>query len=110
VILGAIKVLWERNKKFRKPDDLVFANLVGNPLDRHNLLHRHLKKTAEKLGLPKEIDFRSFRMMHASMMRREGRLEIARENMGHSGGTGASRLMSTQRHGGRNVSIRSLRS
>ena len=37
VILGALQVMWERNKKFRKPDDLVFANAVGNPLDRHNL-------------------------------------------------------------------------
>jgi hypothetical protein len=59
VILGALQVLWERNKKFRKPDDLVFANEVGNALDSHNLLHRHLKKAAEKLGLPDEIDFRS---------------------------------------------------
>ncbi len=92
VILGAIKSMWERNQKFRKPDDLVFANLAGNPLDRHNLLHSHLKPTAEKLGLPREIDFRSFRTMHASMMRREGRLEIARDNMGHSGGTGSITL------------------
>jgi hypothetical protein len=92
VILGAIKSMWERNQKFRKPDDLVFANLAGNPLDRNNLLHRHLKPTAQKLGLPREIDFRSFRTMHASMMRREGRLEIARDNMGHSGGTGSITL------------------
>jgi hypothetical protein len=77
---------------FRKPDDLVFANLAGNPLDRHNPLHRHLKPAAEKLGLPREIDFRSFRMMHASMMRREGRLEIARDNTGHAGGTGSITL------------------
>jgi hypothetical protein len=32
---------------FRSPNDLVFENLVGNPLDRHNLLHRHPKKAAE---------------------------------------------------------------
>ncbi len=89
VILGAIQVMWERNKKFRKPDDLVFANANGNPLDRHNLLRRHLKKAARELGLPNEIDFRSFRTMHASLMRRlGGRLEVARDNMGHAGNTG----------------------
>jgi integrase len=93
VILAACKRMWARNTKFRKPDDLVFANKFGRPLDRHNLLFRHLKKTAEKLGLPKGVDFRSFRMMHASLMRRlGGRLEVARDNMGHAGSTGSITL------------------
>jgi integrase len=93
VILGAIQVMWDRNKDFRKPDDLVFANAKGNPLDRHNLLHRHLKPVATKLGLPTTIDFRSFRTMHASLMRRMGgRLEVARDNMGHAGSTGSITL------------------
>jgi hypothetical protein len=70
VILAAIQRMWASNKKFRKPDDLVFANRVGRPLDRHNLLHRHLKPVAGRLGLPTTIDFRSFRTMHASLMRR----------------------------------------
>ncbi|WP_348262884.1 hypothetical protein P8935_24230 [Telmatobacter sp. DSM 110680] len=57
------------------------ANRAGKAPDRHNLLHRH--------GLPKEIDFRSFRTMHASLVRRVGgRFEIARDNMGHAGSTG----------------------
>ena len=93
IILAAFQRMWARNTKFRKRNDLVFANEVGKPLDRHNLLHRHLKKTALKLGLPKEIDFRSFRTMHASLMRRMGgRLEIARDNMGHAGSTGSITL------------------
>ncbi|MGA8730323.1 MAG: tyrosine-type recombinase/integrase, partial [Terracidiphilus sp.] len=93
VILAAIRRMWASNKKFRKPDDLVFANKLGRPLDRHNLLNRHLKPTAEKLGLPKTVDFRSFRTMHASLMRRFGaRLEVARDNMGHAGGTGSITL------------------
>lgn len=92
VLLGAIQRIWERNKKFRKPDDLVFANRSGKPLDRHNLLHRHLKPAAEKLGLPETIDFRSFRTMHGSLMRRFARLEVARDNMGHSGNTGSITL------------------
>ena len=93
IILAAFQRMWARNTKFRKRNDLVFANELGKPLDRHNLLHRHLKKTALKLGLPKEIDFRSFRTMHASLMRRMGgRLEIARDNMGHAGSTGSITL------------------
>lgn len=93
VILGALQRMWSRNTKFRRPDDLVFANEVGNPLDRHNLLYRHLKKTATALSLPKELDFRSFRTMHASLMRRMGgRLEVARDNMGHAGSTGSITL------------------
>ena len=93
VILAALKRMWASNKKFRKPEDLVFANRVGRPLDRHNLLNRHLKPVAEKLGLSKDVDFRSFRTMHASLMRRfGGRLEVARDNMGHAGNTGSITL------------------
>ena len=93
VILAAVKQMWATNKMFRKPDDLVFANKVGKPLDRHNLLNRHLKPVAEELGLPKTTDFRSFRTMHASLMRRFGaRLEVARDNMGHAGSSGSITL------------------
>jgi len=92
VILSALKVMWERNKKFRKPDDLVFANRVGKPLDRRNILRRNLKPVVKKLNLPRGVDFRSFRTMHGSMMRRMGRLEIARDNMGHGGNTGSITL------------------
>jgi integrase len=93
VILAAIQRMWVKNTKFRTPDDLVFANKTGKPLDRHNLLHRHVKKTAEKLGVPGGVDFRSFRTMHASLMRRYGaRLEVARDNMGHAGSTGSITL------------------
>jgi len=93
VILAAIKRMWVRNKKFRTPDGLVFANKTGKALDRHNLLHRHVKPVAEKLGIARTVDFRSFRTMHASLMRRYGaRLEIARDNVGHSGSTGSITL------------------
>jgi integrase len=93
VILAAIQRMWIRNKKYRKPDDLVFANKFGRPIDRHNLLNRQVKPMAEKLGLPKTVDFRSFRTMHASLMRRFGaRLEVARDNMGHAGSTGSITL------------------
>lgn len=83
-IVSAHRQTWERSK-FRGPEDLVFANKAGNPRGTHNLLHRHIKPAATKLGLPRTIDFRSFRTMHASLMRRTGaRAEVARDNMGHS--------------------------
>lgn len=73
-----------QGSKHRRPDDVVFATRVGTPTEWRNVL-RHLKATAKELGLPREIDFRSFRTMHASLMRRSGaRPEVARDNMGHS--------------------------
>jgi integrase len=85
---GVILHVLERSRrlsKFRAPDDLVFANRAGNPLDRHNLLNRQIKPTAMDLGLPKNIDFRSFRTMHSSLMLRAGaRPDVTRDNMGHA--------------------------
>jgi hypothetical protein len=85
--------MWDSNENFRKPDDLVFANRAGKVLDRHNLLNRHVKPAAQELGLARDIDFRSFRTTHASLMRRFGaRVEVARDNMGHAGNTGSITL------------------
>ena len=101
VILTAIQRMWTSNKKFRRPDDLVFANKLGRPLDRHNLLNRHLKPVAEKLGLPKTVDFRSFRTMHASLMRRFGaRLEVPVTTWATQEAAEASRSMFIRRRGG----------
>jgi len=84
-IAGALRRTWDRSK-FHGPEDLVLANKTGKPLDTHNLLQRHIKPAAIKLGLPRTIDFRSFRTMHASLMRRTGaRPEVTRDNMGHAG-------------------------
>ena len=50
-------------------------------------------ETAEKLQLSSGVDFRSFRTMRASLMRRYGaRLGVARDNMGHAGSTGSITL------------------
>lgn len=47
----------------------------------------------EQLELPAGVDIRSFRTMHASLMRRMGgRLEVARDNMGHSCNSGSITL------------------
>jgi hypothetical protein len=48
-------------------------------VNRRNLLRRHLKPTAKKLGLPETVDFRSFRTMHSSLMSSIGvRPEVTR--------------------------------
>ncbi len=83
VMKAALGGIWKESKN-RKQDDFVFATRLGTPTERRNVL-RHLKVTAKELGLPMSIDFRSFRTMHASLMRRSGaRAEVARDNMGHS--------------------------
>jgi integrase len=83
ILRAAVSRIWAASKH-RKADDFLFATRNGTPTERRNVL-RHLKVAAKKLGLPKGIDFRSFRTMHASLMRRTGaRAEVARDNMGHS--------------------------
>lgn len=83
VMRGALTGIWQKSKH-RKAEDFVFATRTGTPTERRNVL-RHLKEAAKELGLSRQIDFRSFRMMHASLMRRTGaRPEVARDNMGHS--------------------------
>ncbi len=61
MVSAALQRMGERNKKFRKPDDLVFANRLGNALDRHNLLNRRIKKTVAKLGCRRRSERRSDR-------------------------------------------------
>ena len=84
ILRGVLDRAWARSKK-RGPEDLVFANARGGPLDRHNLSHRHLKPVIKKLGVPPTVDFRSFRTMHSSLMSSVGvRPEVTRDNMGHA--------------------------
>ena len=84
ILRAVLDGAWQRSK-YRKPEDLVFANKRGGAVDRRNLLRRHLKPTIKKLGLPATVDFRSFRTMHSSLMSSVGvRPEVTRDNMGHS--------------------------
>ena len=58
-ILGAVLDAAWRRSQYRKPDDLIFTNAKGSPVNRRNLLRRHLKPTVKKLALPSTVDFRS---------------------------------------------------
>jgi integrase len=86
--LGIMRSALDRIMKasaYKQPMDLVFTNRKGGPLNRRNLLRRQLKPTAVRLGLSPQVDFRSFRTMHGSLMLRIGaRAEVVRDNMGHS--------------------------
>lgn len=81
-ILGdALDRTWVRSTR-RGPADLIFTNARGGPIDRRNLLRRHLKPTIKKLQLPPTVDFRSFRTMHSSLMSSVGvQPEVTRDNM-----------------------------
>ncbi|HWR35388.1 MAG TPA: site-specific integrase [Clostridia bacterium] len=69
--------------RHRKPDDLVFTASNGSPINRRNLLRRHLKPTLTKLGLP--CTFHDLRHLHSSLSMRTGASpEVTRDNMGHS--------------------------
>ena len=98
IIKEAVTRIWDKTK-FRKPEDFIFATKNGTPTERRNVL-RHVKTAAKELKLPKEVDFRSFRTMHASLMRRTGaRAEVTRDTMGHSE-CATSLRRSTRRRGG----------
>ena len=84
ILRAVLDSAWQRSK-YRRPDDLIFTNAKGGPVNRRNLLRRHLKPTVKKLGLAATLDFRSFRTMHSSLMSSVGvRPEVTRDNMGHA--------------------------
>jgi len=84
ILRSVLESAWQRSK-CRNPGDLIFTNERGGPINRRNLLRRHLKPALKKLGLPTTVDFRSFRTMYSSLMSSIGvRPEVTRDNMGHA--------------------------
>jgi integrase len=78
-----LEAAW-KDTKYRKPNDLVFCARNGAPLNRRNLLKRHLKPTLKKLNLP-HCTFHNLRHLHSSLSMRTGASpEVTRDNMGHS--------------------------
>ena len=53
------------------PDELVFHTATGEPLNRHNLLRRHLRPACQKLGL-NGIGWHSLRHAHATFLNAAG--------------------------------------
>lgn len=69
----------------RGPKDLVFPSATGSPMDRGNLLRRHLKADLAAAGLP-ELTLHELRHSYASIALYEWRLpaEIVQESLGHT--------------------------
>ncbi len=66
--------------------DLVFATLTGQPLDKHNLVHRHFKPILEAAGLPKTLRLYDLRHSCATLLLVAGEnAKVVAERLGHAG-------------------------
>jgi len=65
---------------------LVFATPMGQPLDKHNLVHRHFKPILEAAGLPKELRLYDLRHSCATLLLAAGEnAKVVSERLGHAG-------------------------
>ena len=82
----AMRRLWtfREQRKPRSEDEWVFVNRKGTaPIRYHNVLRRHLKPLAQKLGI--NITWHLLRHWNATMMHDEGvPLKVAQARLGHA--------------------------
>lgn len=65
--------------------DLIFANAVGEPLDRHNLAVRHFKPLLRAAGLPESLRLYDLRHSCATLLLAAGEHpKVAAERLGHA--------------------------
>src|SRR5882724_12849894 len=55
ILRAVLDAAWRRSR-YRKPHDLIFTNAKGGPVNRCNLLRRHLKPTVKKPALPSTVE------------------------------------------------------
>jgi site-specific recombinase XerD len=73
---------WQKNPKAR---DLVFPSRTGGPMNRDNLLKRHLKPLARMAKLPKEATLYTLRHTFATLWLESGENpKVLQEILGHS--------------------------
>jgi len=67
--------------------DLIFPNKAGNPINAHNMRHRHFKPLVKKAGLEK-VRFHDFRHTYASLLIEQGEnIKYIQTQLGHSSPT-----------------------
>src|SRR5439155_12770742 len=65
-------------------EELVFHTRNGTPFSDTNLLHKHLKPSSRKLGMP-WLNWHTLRRTHATLLQHAGAtLREAQAQMGHS--------------------------
>ncbi len=82
--LCALLVEHRRTVATTQPDELVFANECGLPLNPQRLLREALYPACDRLGLPR-IGWHAFRHTHATLLSDGGEpLKLAQAQLGHS--------------------------
>lgn len=80
----AFRILHSLQQADSQPEQLVFKTASGTPLNRHNLLRRHLRPACQKLGLAR-IGWHSLRHAHATLLDAAGApLGTVQALLGHS--------------------------
>ena len=63
----------------------MFCNRIGEPLDRQNLLRRHLRPLLKKTGIPTDLTLYGLRHSCATLMLAAGvHPKVVSERLGHS--------------------------
>lgn len=71
---------WRKASKFTGPDDMLFANAIGGPMDSHNFNNRVMAPLRDKLKLP-VLTFQVLRRSHAT--RNQATPRDAQAHLGH---------------------------
>lgn len=71
--------------KFDNKDSLVFANIVGRPIDTSNFTTRVFKRMLGQAELESNFSFHDLRHTHATLLLRKGvNIKVISERLGHS--------------------------
>ena len=82
-LADAIRAHWQRSLH-REPYDWVFANRKGKPRRQENILRRHIKPAAVRVGVGK-IGWHTFRHSYSSLLRRvRADIKVQQELLRHS--------------------------
>lgn len=81
---------WQESQKSKLQnkwhhENMVFANLVGKPVDTSNFTSRYFKAMLESAGIDRSFKFHDLRHTHATLLLRERvNAKVIQERLGHS--------------------------